>query len=190
VVISVIEKPISHPAGVEEVLCGRRSGIIRSAVLAVARQAGADGDALLAEVRSELAIKMLSGRFPEIGGTAFDAYLAASARNCAWDLIRRLPRWVSLDAGGAEIGRDARLGSEEEPWEVVARDEEEASLEEALRFLERKDPKGAGILKAHYLERIPYREIAERLGAASVEAVHLRAHRARRMLRRRFEGPR
>jgi RNA polymerase sigma factor (sigma-70 family) len=169
-------------------LCDELREVVRSAVASVVRERRLDLEALVAEVESDLAERLLTGRFSghDAARASFKTYLAAAARNRAIDLLGRgRRRSVSLDdliergdfAPASSSGRD-------DPCEAAIENEERFLLLEALRDLAEDDPKGAYLLEALYLEGLSYDELAQRLGAAKVSDLHLRAHRARQALRR------
>jgi RNA polymerase sigma factor (sigma-70 family) len=162
--------------------------LVSGAVGSLARQHGVDGESLIAEVQSELVLKMLSGRFAgqDPRRARFQTFLAHVARNCARDLLRRQRRSSPTEPADLEVLADRRRLAGTPIVDAILEDERRAMLDEALESLRAEDPRGARILEARYLDGLPYERIAEEVGAGSPETIHLWAHRARRSLHRRL----
>lgn len=128
---------------------------------------------------------------------AFLAALAVSRREAVRDwlaLLKRLAAARSIDRLRQRKRRDSRqevadwdeLGG---PGESPSRRLEDAELSGRLRSaLASISPKQAEAFCLHHLEGWSYREIGAHL-AASVDAVGVLVHRARKQLRERLKGP-
>jgi RNA polymerase sigma-70 factor (ECF subfamily) len=90
---------------------------------------------------------------------------------------KRLPRIVELDADAPEADRAAGLEWGEHPEGALARKEEVHRVHEALDLL---PPHYARALEWKYVDRLPVKEIAERLrlGAKAAESLLTRARQA------------
>jgi RNA polymerase sigma factor (sigma-70 family) len=174
------------PREVESLLTGELRETVRITVLSVAHGRPCDREGLVAEVFSELAVRMLSGKFAghDPARASMKTYIGAAARNIAIDILRGRCRTVSLeDIEGFEPSADGRIGRSA-PWDNLVEEEQRRILHEALDRFEEVDPRGAGILKDLFFEEISYDEIARKLGVEKVEIVHLWAHRARASFRK------
>lgn len=171
-------------------LLERHRGVVETAVGSARRCGRTDFATLLAEVESELALRMLSGKFDadDVTRVTFCAYLSRAARNIARDLLgRRRARTVvgaDCDDVAPAAGWGASLG--DGPQDALLRKERDAALRAALERLAAEQPPAAAILRARFFEGLSYPEIARRLGVEPKQ-VHLRAHRARTRLREMLE---
>jgi len=178
------KKGASAPWKVEDLLDGELGRVVRGAVGSVAREHDADIEELIPEVLSDLALRMLTGRFAgqDPRRARFETFLSKVARNCARDILRRRRRLAPVEPSELDVIAGRHGGPGSLPLDEVIREERRALLGEALESLGAEDPRGARILEARYLDGLPYEEIAREVGAGSAEAVHLWAHRARRSL--------
>jgi RNA polymerase sigma factor (sigma-70 family) len=173
------------PREVESLLTGDLRETVRITVFSVASGKPCDREGLLAEVMSELAVRMLSGKFAghDPAKASLKTYMGAAARNIAIDILRGRRRTVSLEdlevdpPAGGRVGRSG-------PGDDLVREEQSRIIRDALDRFERADPRGARILKDLFFEEIPYEEVARKLGVEKVEIVHLWAHRARASFRK------
>jgi RNA polymerase sigma factor (sigma-70 family) len=175
---------VQEAFGVEDLLGPELGRVVCGAVGSVARLHDVDAENLIAEVQSELALKMLSGRFAgqDPRRARFQTFLAQVARNCAKDLLRRQRRSSPTEHADLEVLADRRRRAGTPIVEAILQDERRAMLEEAMESLRAEDPRGARILEARYLDGLPYERIAEEVGAGSPRTIHLWAHRAWRSL--------
>jgi len=183
--------PAMTPQAVAEALCGSTGRVVEAAVRAVTRGQSIDRVALLDEVKSELALAMLKGRFSRFdpARTSFAAYLAKTARNKAIDLLRHCaPRALSL-SDASEPVPDLPDSENDSPDAGLARRESAEAVRQALNRVADRDPIGAAVLEARYLEGLGFAEIARRLGETSVKSLHVRAHRARQRLASELTSP-
>ena len=169
------------PDMVAEILFVRHSEVVAGAVRAVARGANLDHDELVDEVRSELAIAMLSGRFGgyEESRASFETYLSAAARNAAVSILRRSKRHPQPLG---DKGNDAHPGPDDDattPELAMLARERQQAVHAALDDLAKADPLATDILRARYLEGRAYPEIARCMGFLHPKAMYVRAYRGR-----------
>lgn len=94
-------------------------------------------------------------------GGAFTAWIATVSRNLAIDYRRRLGREVSLSTSDEEDeGASAAASAAGSRWEDAA---EARMLVERFRR-EHLDPKWDGVFEMRFLQQLPQREAAQRLG--------------------------
>ena len=173
---------------ISDLLRGSLGRVVRSAVASVVAGRGVDVEALAEDVLSDLALRILTGAFSGFASerASIETYVAAAARNKALDILRRSRRrMASLDDLVEDGLEPAGVGpAHPEPCEAAMAEERRLAVADALAALEATDPTGSEILEGRYLDGLSYPEIALRVGIPSVQALHLRAHRARRALRR------
>ena len=162
-------------------LFGHLAGIVKSSVYSVMGTGTRNAELLVAEVQSDLALKILSGGFacfkPE--QASFKAYLARAAHNATLDILRKhLSASDSIENLKAVCGDIAAPS----PYNSILRREQYEALQEALERLKEVDPLGYRILMARYVDGRSYSQIAKGLHISNTERLHLRAHRARRRL--------
>jgi RNA polymerase sigma-70 factor (ECF subfamily) len=119
----------------------------------------------------------------------FKSWLLRIAANLSLDFLRRRKKQgVSLDETGAYIAAEAAAAKNpkaeaQEADRHAVSDEVRVQIVEAIYSLPEEYQMPAAM---KYLEEIPYKEIARRLGLRE-EAVRKRIHRANQMLRRKLQ---
>lgn len=119
----------------------------------------------------------------------FKSWLLRIAANLSLDFLRRRKKQgVSLDETGAYVAAEAAAAKHpkteaQEADQHAVSDEVRVQIVEAIYSLPEEYQMPAAM---KYLEEIPYKEIARRLGLRE-EAVRKRIHRANQMLRRKLQ---
>jgi len=167
-------------------LFGHLAGAVKASVYSVTGFCTRNAESLVAEVQSDLALKILSGGFAGFKSerASFKTYLARAARNAALDILRkRLSVSVSMENLESVCGNlGASSNGALSPHDAILRKEQHEALQEALGRLKEIDPLGYRILMARYVDGLSYSRIAKGLHIPNTERLHLRAHRARRRL--------
>jgi len=167
-------------------LFGHLASVVKSSVYSVTGFRARNAESLVAEVQSDLALKILSGGFTGFKSerASFKTYLARAAHNAAIDILRKhLSVSASIEKLESTYGDLATPSNGAlSPHDSILRKEKSEALQEALERLKEVDPLGYRILMARYVDGLSYSRIAKGLHIPNTERLHLRAHRARRRL--------